>query len=70
MEKVTSYKTTDGYLFETEDEATKHQADLDFTEWYLKNPVPGNFVGTSVDVVVFKEYLTNNADKLRYLIEG
>lgn len=39
IEKMEAWKTTDGEVFSTLDEAEYHTRKLDFIEWYAENPL-------------------------------
>ena len=60
MEKVESYKTSDGVLFEDKKEAEKHEAELSFDHWYLNNELLGNYAGSRVELNDMKEWLFEN----------
>ena len=42
MKAVTKYETSDGKLFDTEAEATRHEELLDEAQWYRDNALYGS----------------------------
>ena len=70
IEKVNSYKASDGALFSSRAEAEIHQEGLDFDVWYQGNRLCGNYAGSSVDINCLKEWLYDNAAKVRFLLKG
>lgn len=67
MKKIEAYKTDDGEVFTSAEEARDHQARLDFAEWYHGNKLYGNVAGW-VDFQDLVEWLNDHRDEvLRYL---
>ncbi len=68
IEKVETFKTSDGKIFEDEFEACLHQEKLNFKEWYEVNKPSGNYAGSYVEADDMVEWLMDNAEKVRNLI--
>ena len=68
VEAVTAYKTSDGRLFDTEQDALAHQTATDFTDWYLEK---GRFYydGHSVGSGLIKGWLEKHAEDLKVFID-
>lgn len=63
MKQVSAYRCDDGKLFEEEDVAAAHQAELDFHAWYPDNKI------FSIDSTEALEWLTNNWRTLTPMME-
>jgi len=60
MNTVKAYKTSDDKLFEVREEAKKHQAKVEFYDWYPNNKLLGNYAGSYVDSNDLLEWLNDN----------
>jgi hypothetical protein len=65
VQEVTSFKTKDGTLFNTREEAEEHQGLCDFKEWYEENLLYGELYANTIDVNDFIMYLRINKETLK-----
>jgi hypothetical protein len=63
IKQVSSFQTSDGQLFEQEQQATAHQARLDFMDWYERNQIYGRFEGCKIEFAELDYWLKENAHK-------
>ena len=70
VEEVKAFKTTDGKLHETVLEATRHQASIDFNEYYEDNYPLGNLCGSYVDLHEMRDWLIKSKKQVLALLEG
>ena len=61
IKQVSSFQTSDGQLFEQEQQAVAHQARLDFQEWYMRNEIYGCYEGCKIEFEQFEYWITENA---------
>ena len=72
MQEITSYKTRDHEIFEDKAEAKKHEAKLDFEDWYKTNTLyswNGLGQGSDVEVEYFIEWLVLHKDTVLGLLD-
>lgn len=62
--EVLCYQTSDGLIFDTIEKAEKHQAKLDFKEWYEKNELIGVRYGSKIEAEVFIDYCKEHSERL------
>lgn len=60
MQRINTYKTTDGSLFEDKTAAEQHQRELYFKEWYEADDVMVRYV----DFDTFSAWLASNREAL------
>lgn len=70
MKRVSCYKTTDGLLFEDEQQAALHEQKLEFRQWYEHNKLYGRYEGSYIETENLDEWLKVNADKIRSYIDA
>lgn len=72
IKQVNSFQTSDGQLFEQEEQAATHQARLDFMEWYERNRIYGRCEGCRIEFSELESWLRENAHSpvLRAFLES
>ena len=70
MRQVSCFKTKDGLIFETEEEAALHEHKLEFREWYECNGLYGRYEGSDVDIAMLDKWLKANADRVKVYIDA
>ena len=61
IKQVSSFQTSDGQLFEQEQQAAAHQARLDFMEWYERNQIYGRHEGCKIEFKELEYWIKENA---------
>jgi hypothetical protein len=69
MKTVTAFETKDLQIFRTENAARRHEALLDFQQWYKDNELLGNYAGSTVDYKDLIEWLNNNRAEVLTVIQ-
>ncbi len=67
-ETVTAYRTSDGALFSSLEQANLHQAKLDFGLWYAANALDGNYAGSKVSTETLFAWLFEHRDRVAELL--
>ena len=65
-EQTTSWKTTDGQIFDNPAGAKRHQRGLDFADWYKDQPIWVNQEKAKVGHVI--DWITENRETVALLL--
>ena len=68
MKKVTKYETSDGSIFDTEEQAVYYESFKDIQKWYLQNEIC--HYGTEIGWTNFIEWFIENKTKMKELVEA
>ena len=64
IQEVKAYRTSDGKLHQSEEDAEAHQAVIDLNVVFNRDPIMDNW-GSDVDFKPVLEFILNNADIIR-----
>lgn len=68
MEEIKAYKTTDGKIFEHEEEAEATQAEIDFIVWYEDNKF--RWYGDNSDAEEMLAWIRRNKEMVLKVVNG
>lgn len=68
IEEIKSWRTADGEVFPSYEQAAQHQTEVDFDLWYESHRVPGSYLGSTVDCDDLKAWLRGNKRRVLELL--